>query len=156
MLDLLAYRNKGESHVVDTIDEIPKALPAFFARYQAPLLLGLRADYGRIDEASVYPRTIPDFYRDRPVTIYGRYDRLRDKDFVMRLTGRAMGQSKEVIFRANFEAAGTGDQSISRNWAFEKSYHIIGQMVTGGETPELREELRALGLRYNIRTSYSE
>jgi Ca-activated chloride channel family protein len=156
LLDLLAYRNKGEAHVVDAVGDIPSALPAFFLRYQDPLLIDLRADFGRIDETQVFPQIVPDFFRDRAVTVYGRYDRTRDTDFFMRLTGQAEGRTKELIFRTDLDTAATGDASIARNWAFQKSYHLIGQIVTQGETPELLAELRRLESEYNIRTSYSE
>lgn len=156
LLDLLAYRNRGASRVIDDIERIDDELPLFLASLREPLLVDLRADYGRIDGANVFPSAIPDFYRGRPVTVYGRYDPASDREFVMRLTGLAGDKRKEVIFRADLGKASTGDSDIARNWAFAKSYHIIGEISRVGEQPELVSELRELSRRYGVRTTYSE
>lgn len=156
LLDLLAYRNKGESRVVPTIEMINQDLPRFFAKFQNPILVSLNANFGRIEEGDVYPREIPDFYSGRGVTIYGRFDPKKDSEFVMRLKGHARDKEKEVIFKQDLVKAGTGDAEIARSWAFEKIYYLIDRICKEGETPELLNEIRSLSKKYNIRTSYDE
>ncbi len=156
LLDLLACRNKGESHVSNTIDTMETELPKFFSQLEDPLLTDLQADYGKIALDTVFPKTLPDFYRGQAVTIYGRFDPVRDHEFVMRLAGLAGERKKEVIFRANFADAKTGDDSIARRWAFKKAYEIIGEISKTGETPGLIEQIRHLSQLYGIHTSYDE
>lgn len=156
LMDLLAYRNKGEAHIIDNIDNMNTEFPRFFSQFREPVLVDLRANYGRIDQGLVFPSVLPDFYRERPVTVFGRFDPLRDEEFFMRLTGRAAGRNKELIFRTSLKQAETGDQSIARNWAFQRAYHLIGVIAVEGETPERLAELRDLSRKYNIRTSYDE
>lgn len=156
LLDLLAYRNKGEASVVKNIDDIAKGLPQFFERLNDPLLVDLRADYGRVNENKVFPSVLPDFYRDQPVTIYGRFEPKKDKEFFMRLRGQAGEQKKDIVFIKNLQEAESGDRDIPRGWAFQKAYHLIGEISRQGETPELLRQLQELGQKYNIRTSYSE
>ncbi len=156
LLDLLAYRNKGEAQVTRSMDDIPDVFPQFFGRLNDPLLVDLEADYGQIGEQSVFPRILPDFYRNQAVTIYGRFDPQKDKNFVMRLTGMAQKTQKELIFRTDLQQAHSGDKSIAQNWAFQKAYHIIGEISRQGETPELLAKLRELRENYDIRTSYDE
>jgi len=156
LLDLLACRNKGESHVSNSIDSMESELPKFFSQLEDPLLTELQADYGRIAQDSVFPRILPDFYRGQAVTIYGRFDPAQDREFVLRLSGQAGERKKEVIFRANFADAKSGDDRIARRWAFQKAYQIIGDISRNGETPELIGQLRQLGQQYGIRTSYDE
>jgi hypothetical protein len=155
LLDLLAYRNKGEAKVIHHIAGINEALPVFFAQFNDPLLIDITTDYGRIRDDEVYPRIMPDFYRGQPLTVFGRFDPGRDGNFVMRLTGKALNQEKEVIFRANLEEAERGDGAIARGWAFQKAYHLIGRISQEGEQPELLAELRRLRDEYGIHTSYS-
>ena len=155
LLDLLAYRNKGESQVTPTIDEIDVQLPSFFSKLKEPILVDLKADYGRIDEAEVFPKEIPDFYRGRVVTIYGRYDPNDDKEFTVRLTGKAKSTKKELVFRTSVNGAGKGDSTIAQQWAFERTYYLIGEICRVGEKPELIAELRELSAKYGIRTSYN-
>jgi hypothetical protein len=155
LLDLLAYQNRGGARVAATVADIEAGLPAFFGELDDPLLVGLQAEFGRIDTSEVYPRALPDFYRARPITIYGRFQRDAPGDFTMRLTGRAQDTRKELLFRAALDSAPRGDAQIAREWAFAKSYALIGEMAIDGETPERVEAIRALGDRYGIRTSYS-
>lgn len=156
LLDLLAYRNKGESRVAARMDDIDEELPRFFSRLHEPMLVRLSADYGRIDEDEIFPKELPDFYRGRAVTVFGRFDPRTDKDFVMRLEGTAGRGEKELVFKADLAGAVSGDPDIARQWAFQKIYYLIGEMVRVGEEPELLQELRRLGRKYDIRTSYTQ
>lgn len=156
LLDLIAYRNKGESYVVDDIESIEKNLPRFFERMREPLLVDLQADFGRIDKGAVFPSSIPDFYRGRSVTVCGRFDPASDREFVMRLSGRAGEKQKEVIFRADLSAGQSGDREIARDWAFAKCYHLIGEISRQGEQAELIGQLRELSRTYGFKTSYDE
>jgi len=156
LLDLLAHRNKGESRVVPEIEQIGKDLPVFFQQINDPLLVNVDVSLGQLDESGVFPRAVPDFYRNRGVTIYGEYDPKKDSEFVMRLKGIAGEKQKEVIFKQNLGKAAKGDAEIPRRWAFEKIYHLIDRVCKEGEKPELLAEIRSLSKQYNIRTSYDE
>lgn len=156
LLDLLAYRNKGESSVVPQIDTMDRSLPDFFSRLNEPILVDCAADYGRIDDSGVFPKQIPDFYRGQVVTVYGRFDPKRDREFAMRLTGLAGDRKKEVVFKADLTKAAKGEDDIAKNWAFRKIYHLIGEVTRAGETPELLGQIRALARQYGIRTSYDQ
>lgn len=156
LLDLLAYRNKGESFVSPQADTIDRDLTKFIARLNEPILANCAVDYGGITGTEVYPLDIPDFYRGRAVTVYGKFDPAKDKEFFMRLTGLAGARKKEVIFRADLRKAGAGDLEVARSWAFNKIYFLIGEICRVGEKPELLAELRDLSRKYKIKTSYDE
>jgi len=156
LLDLLAYRNRGESQIIDDIAEIDSKFPQFFTRFDEPILVNCDVDYGNLETGGVFPRDIPDFYRGQAVTVYGQFDPSQNDEFAVRLTGRAGPDEKEVIFRANLDDAESGDASIARWWAHGKIYHLIGEICRIGETPELTAELKALSDRYNIDTTYSD
>jgi len=156
MLDLLAYRNRGEAAFTPQLEAIGAELPRFFSNLSDPILVDCVAYFGGINEESVYPKQIPDFYRGQAFTVYGTFDPTKDREFAVRLTGASGPEKKEVIFRANLTDAAHGDRDIARNWAFRKIYFLIGEMTRVGETPERLAELRGLARQYNIRTSYDE
>lgn len=156
LLDLLAYQNRGAAKVVANVADMTAGVPAFFAQLDDPLLVNLKTDFGRIDTREVFPRALPDFFRGRPITLYGRFDAAAPEEFTMRLTGAAEARKKELLFRANLKEAATGDAEIAREWAFAKCYAIIGEIAVDGETPARMDALNALSARYNIHTSYSE
>lgn len=155
LMDLLAYRNRGQSRVADEIEDVDNELPKFFQRVQDALLVNLHADYGRVDEASVFPQELPDFYRGRVVTVYGKYRPGQDDDLVLRLQGRAGEQQKEIVLKADLAGAEKGTREIAEGWAFEKTYHLIGEITEVGETPEIMGEIERLSDQFNVRTSYS-
>lgn len=156
LLDLLAYRNKGEAFVSDSIHDARDELRSFIDSLGYPLLVNLKADYGQIDHNNIFPRILPDFYLQKPVTVYGRFDPDNNTTFVARITGNAKDDVKEMVFRADFTQAERAGVEIAQAWAFQKAYHIIGEMSLRGEQPELIAQLRQLSQRYNIRTIYDE
>lgn len=156
LLDLLAYRNKGAAQVVQPIEDIETALPEFFRTLRDPILVELQADFGRIDESTVFPQTLPDFFGGQAVTLYGRYRPGEDQAFALWLAGKAGAEKKEVIFRTDFEEAQEGTRDIARGWAFQKAYDIIGRISKEGEKAEYLEALRELRVSYGVQTSYDE
>jgi len=156
LLDLLAYRNKGESYITPMISEIDKSIPLFFDRLKDPILMGLSANYGSINEEAIYPRELPDFFKGRAVEIFGRFDPAKDKELAMQLTGVAAAQKKEMIVKANLTEAEKGDKTIAKGWAFQRIYHLIGEICRVGETPALLGQLRELSRQYGVKTSYDE
>jgi len=156
MLDLLAYRNRGASGMVGDVAAMEKGIPDYTRRLRDPILINCEAKFASMDESNVFPRRLPDFYGGRAVTLYGRYDPAAHESFAVQLTGLAGEGAKEVIFRAAFADAQQGDASVAKGWAFEKAYHLIGEISRLGETPELLAELRALSAAYGIRTSYDD
>jgi hypothetical protein len=156
VLDLLAYRNKGECYVASRLEQIEDEFPKFVAKLEDPILVECNADYQRIIEDSVYPRQIPDFYRGQAVTVYGRFDPKAQGEFAMRLTGRAGSESKEIVFRADLNQGVAGDAGIARDWAFRKIYHLIGETYRLGDQPDLLAERRALSEKFDIQTIYDD
>lgn len=155
LLDLLAYRNKGMTFISPNSNALVEDIPRFFERIREPVLVNLTADYGRIPRDEVYPREIPDFYRGRAVTVYGKFDPARHHEVVMRLHGRAGSEEKELVFKTDLRASNTGDPSIAEQWAFQKSYYLIGEICAVGEVPVLIDELNRLSREYGVRTSYT-
>ncbi|MCK5862752.1 MAG: VWA domain-containing protein [Candidatus Hydrogenedentes bacterium] len=156
LLDLLAYRNKGEAFVSTDIQRARGDIAAFIDRFANPVLVNLNAEYGQAVHGDVYPRVMPDFYQERPIVLYGRFAPGTDEVFTARITGRAGEASKELVFRTLLSEAEKGGKDIAQAWAFEKAYDIIGEISEQGENPMLLDELRQISQRYSIRTIYDE
>lgn len=154
LLELLAYRNKGEAHIRENIQETRTGLDAFTGLFADPLLINIRAEYGQGIEEEPYPRVVPDFFRQRPITLYGRFKPGQNDVFVARITGRTSDTNKELLFRADLSKAESGDKTIAQGWAFQKAYHLIGEISKKGELPELIAAIQDLCDRYAIKTAY--
>ena len=156
LLELLAYRNRGESVVSQKYESMNKDFPKFFENLSDPVLLQCDMQMYVNDRESIFPKEVSDLFQGRGVTLYGRYDTENDKDFVLRLTGQSGSTRKEMVFKGLFDDAAKGKDDIARNWAFRKAYHLIGEICQVGETPELMAELNALSKEYRISTVYSD
>jgi Ca-activated chloride channel family protein len=154
LLDLLSYRNKGESRFERNGRDVPGALYAFYQEVRDPILLNLRTQVGTVSSAEVYPKVLPDFFLKSRITICGRY---RDEpEFSMQILGEVGATTKEFIFRQSFDQPDNGDARVARQWAFHKIYYLIGQMVEHGEDDATIAEIRALGKKHGIQTPYYE
>lgn len=156
MLDLLAYRNKGEAVVSDDIESLSGLLPEFVDTIRDPLLVNIDARFSEGADAAIFPKSLPDLYASRALAIYGRFAPGEDEALAFRLRGEAGATSKDIVHRNAFDDALPGGPEIARGWAFQKIYHLIGEMSRVGETPELLAEVRALSRAHGIRTSYDE
>jgi hypothetical protein len=154
LLDLLSYRNKGESRFERSERAIADSLFTFYDQVRDPILLNLRYQVGAVSEPEVYPKVLPDFFLKSRITICGRY---RDEEeFSMQILGQVNGTTKEFIFKQSFDQPDNGDARVARQWAFHKIYHLIGQMVAHGEDTATIRAIRALGKKHGIQTPYYE
>ncbi len=155
LLDFLAYLNRGFCVIKGSIDQISSAIPQEFRRIQNPILMDVTMDFGSIPRDEMYPFVFPSFYQDLPVTIYGKFDSEKHKDFVFRLQGNSAGKRKEVIYRADLTHSNTGDFEVAQRWAFHKAFYIISRIVREGEKPEFIQLLQELKDKYKVRTTYT-
>jgi len=154
LLDLLSYRNKGESRFERSNGAIADSLAAFYDEVSDPILLNLRFQVGTVSEADVYPKVLPDFFLKSRITICGRY---RDEaEFSMQILGEVGGVTKEFVFKQSFDQPDNGTARVARQWAFHKIYHLIGQMVAHGEDAATISAIRALAKKHGIQTPYYE
>ncbi len=153
LLDFISYQNRAWSQFIKRTGDIQKGLAQFYDKIKDPILLDLRYRLNNLKEEEVFPKSLPDFYRNAEFTLYGRYD--TEDEFSMQLLGDVEGQTKELIFSRSLKAAPAGSADIMRGYAFNKIYYLISQMTSRGDDPALLKEIHELSRRYNITTPYS-
>jgi len=72
LLDLLSYRNKGESRFERTKRDVADSLFEFYEEVRDPIRLKLRFQIGTVSETEVYPKVLPDFFLKSRITICGQ------------------------------------------------------------------------------------
>jgi uncharacterized protein YegL len=143
LLRLLAYRNKGIAHFIETSDsgknrnhvgseKIPSQLVEMIRQLADPLLTGIQVDLSGMTEEEAYPLVLPDLYLGSWIEFYGRYD--REKEIAVRLTGNVRGKLKEFVFRGDLPKADPTQRSIAQAWAAAKVFHLVSQNLELGET----------------------
>lgn len=153
-LDFIAYKNRGWSGYTSRTHSISKQVRDVCDKIRSPLLLNLRYRVSGLDEKEIFPKNLPDFFRDVEFTLYGKYS--DEKEFSLQFLGDLKGELNEFIIVGSLEDAEQGGEEIARNWAFNRIYHLIGTFEYGSENAEIIEEIKALCKKFNLKLPYAK
>jgi len=152
LLDLISYRNKGARMFEVNNKRIADSLFGFYRQFSSPILTTPRFNFGSLDSTEVYPKILPDLYLHSKLEMFGRFE--SEEEFSMQLLGEADGQTKEYVLQQKLTGKDNGDKTVARQWAFRKTYYLVGQMVQRGESEQILSLIRKLSADYNVETSY--
>ena len=153
LLDFIAYQNRGWSQFMKRSWDIHKGLADFYDKIKDPIFLNLRYRLSGVNERDVFPKSLPDFYKNAEFTLYGSY---ADEDqFSMQLLGDIDGETHELVFTRSLKDAAKGNADIMKGYAFNRIYYLINRITSGGPKPEILKEIQDLGKRYGVTTPYS-
>jgi hypothetical protein len=153
LLDLLSYRNRGDTFVVRTGRwDIPRAIAQRAREVSQPVLSEVRFRFGGKTYCEAYPALTSNLYLDRPLVIFGRCPREADR-LVFQATGQADEIQCDMVFDIDLAGAESGDRDIRTQWAWQKAYYLIGEH-NRTRNAGLLDELRQLGRAHGIRIPY--
>lgn len=154
LLDGIAQRGRGESGYVRPGEDMSDIIGGFYDRIGAPLLTQLALDFGDARVRDLYPNPLPDLYRGRSVTVFGRLDANQSGE--VRVTGRAAREQITMTYGADFSAPEGVDTSfVASLWASRRVQSLLDAIAEQGETASRREEVVALATRWGIVTPYT-
>ncbi len=152
LLDFLSYQNRGWSEYAKDEGDITRKVSELYDKIRNPILLNAQFQVVNLEQDSIYPRHLPDFYLDTEFKLFGTFE--KEGPFSVRLMGQANGKPKELIFSGDFSQASAGNSDIARHWAFNKIYHLMSEITRDGYNREKIEEIKHLSKRFKIRTPY--
>lgn len=153
LLDLLSYRNRGDTLVVKTGRwDIPGAIEKRAREVNRPVLSDVIVRFAGQTRCEAYPVLTSNLYLDRPLVLVGRYPRDAER-LVFQATGRADDIQCDMVFDLDLSKAKAGDKEIRTSWAWQKAYFLIGEH-NRTKQPSLLSDLRALGKAYGITIPY--
>ena len=153
LLDLLSYRNRGDTFVVKTGRwDIPAVLEERVRGVSRPVLSDVRFRFAGQTYCDAYPLLTENLYLDRPLTLVGRYPR-NAKKLVFQATGRANEIQCDMVFELDPAKAAPGGAEIRTAWAWQRAYYLIGEH-NRTKQPGILTELKALGRAYGIKIPY--
>lgn len=153
-LDFIAYKNRGWSEHAYSNAAIKRHITAMFDKIKDPLFLNLRYRTSGLNEQEIFPRDLPDFFRNAELTLYGTYN--DEDDFSLQFLGDSDDKTSEFLIVDLLEKADQGGEEIAKNWAFNKIYYLIGLLEYDQENEELIKEINLLAEKFDITTPYSE
>lgn len=153
LLDLLSYRNRGDTYVVKTGRwDIPGVIEDRVREISRPVLSDVRFRFAGQTWCEAYPILTANLYLDRPLVLVGRYPR-NAKKLVFQATGRADDIQCDMVFDIDPAKASAGGPEIRTQWAWQRAYFLIGEH-NRTKQPGILTELRTLGKTFGIKIPY--
>lgn len=153
LLDLLSYRNRGDSLVVPLNQDIPATVLKMSGELANPVLANLTSRFTGLDEADVYPRRLTNLYLDRPLLLYGR-TKATTQPVAFQVVGDSVEKRHDLVFTVDFGQTMPGGEEIRREWARHSVYHLIGEF-TRTRDPGTLAKIQAICTQYNINVPYA-
>lgn len=148
LLELLSYRSRGFAAAEPVIDAAPGHFAAFSRQFSRPVLTAVVANYTNLEETEVYPKVLPDLYRDTPITLCGR---CRKGDVVsMRVAGYGAQGPREFFFRTRIPDGDGEHPEIAALWARGKANALMAELGDNPKNEELRARIRSLAQTYGL------
>ncbi len=117
-----------------------------------PLLTNIKIDFNGFDVYDVEPLEVPDIFSDRPVMVYGKYRGPADGFIEIKGENGGLGiDQRLIVANYNPEIQNSGIRSL---WAREK-IRMLDDYTNLAQNEEHADEMTALGLKYNLLTSYT-
>ena len=153
LLDLLSYRNRGESFKADNVKESGQVLGNFIENVSEVYVMDL--DYqisGNLTDLT-FPKKLPHLYTGHPLSVYGYY--AADTDEVgLRITGKdSLGRKQELIYKGSISKAEDADENLAKYWALQYIYHLYSRL-TASYSEDLRMQIHKIAAQYAIEAPY--
>lgn len=153
LLDLLSYRNRGDTIIVKTGRwDIPGVLESRVREVSRPVLSDVQFRFAGQVECEAYPIITANLYLDRPLVIYGRC-RKWTRNLVFQATGLADEIKCDMVFDIDLARATSGDAGIRTQWAWQRAYYLIGEH-SRTKQPGIITELDRMEKSFNITIPY--
>ncbi len=156
IIEGIAYVGEGESFVVTDVMNAQSTADTFKEYIERPALTNIHTEFSGVNVYDVEPLSIPDVFAERPVIIYGKYDRAENGT----LTLSGDHADSRVVKTLNFpDYTANADENIAIKylWARKKIQLIADYGIASDEsdTLSIEEEITQLGLQYNLVTEYT-
>ncbi|MFA6568288.1 MAG: VWA domain-containing protein [Victivallales bacterium] len=153
LLDLLAYRNRGESLTAREVGSSRVALENFTEDVSGIAVTDL--DYqvsGNLSEFA-FPKKLPHLYSNHTLSVYGKFTP-ETKDLGLRITGAdSLGKKQEFIFAGNLDDALDADEQLPKKWALQYIYNLYSRL-TADYDETLKTEIYRTASKYGVDVPY--
>jgi len=152
LLTALADNHRGADAFVAESENIEIKVSAFYDKVASPVLTDVKIDIANVSEYDVYPRRLGDLFKGQQVMIVGRYKAKGPRAVMLR--GRIGARELNFVYEGTF--GDTADHAyLPRLWAVRKVGFLMGEIRRNGESAEVVQEIKKLGIRHGIVTPYT-
>ena len=154
LIEGIAHTGQGEPFVAINDTEAHQAAENFRNYVETPVLTNIDLGFEGFDAYDTEPLQVPDIFAERPVILYGKYNgALRGTIYIDGLTGH---DSYKGTLNLNDYAADPDNKALMYLWA-RKRIQLLDDYnnLSWQNNEETINEVIALGLKYNLLTSYT-
>ncbi|HEY9171357.1 MAG TPA: VIT domain-containing protein [Verrucomicrobiae bacterium] len=152
LLDHLAKAGRGAVAYLGPQEDGARVMEDFFARISHPGLTDIAVDWGGMQVSEVFPRTIPDLFVGRPVTLAGRFS--GPGDAPIRVRGKAAGEVVEFTVPANSGEATRSRTGLPNLWARMKIADLAAESIYAPNA-ELPSQIKQVALDYGLLSAFT-
>ncbi len=153
LLDLLAYRNRGESFSSDDIRKSGLALENFIEEVSSIIVMNLDYQVSSSLADDAFPKKLPHLYSQHTLSVYGKFP-LDTKEVGLRITGvDSMGKRQELVYAGNLDTALPADNSLPKKWALQYIFNLYSRLTSSSDE-EIRSEISKTAHAYGIEVPY--
>jgi len=153
LLDAMATKSRAFPTYVQPKEELERTVTNLFSAISSPVLTDIGIECDGVEMVDMYPKTLPDLFAGRELTIAGRYK--GNGEATITLKGRAKNNSYAAKASANFPKSDSGSNPIASIWANRKVAYLLDEIRLHGESKELKDEVIALAREFSIVTPYT-
>lgn len=153
LMDLLSYRNRGESSSLKEIGGSDKKIAKFVEAVSDVKVADLEYQLSSDIADQSFPKRLPNLYRGKTLSIYGRY-RSDTKTISGRIIGMdSLGERREIIVSRNLDNATEAGSELARKWARQYIYHLYSQLTVKYDE-SVRKEIHDTAALYRLNLPY--
>jgi hypothetical protein len=153
LLDLLAYRNRGESFAAQEVGDSRNDLEGFIKNVSSIVVMDL--DYqvsGSLSELT-FPKKLPHLYSKHTLSVYGKFTP-KTEELGLRITGvDSLGKKQEFIFAGSLDDALDADEELPKKWALQYIYNLYSRL-TADYDEVLKTEIYRTASKYGVDVPY--
>ncbi len=156
LIERLARAGRAEAAVIEGPARVVEEAERFRKMIEAPVLTQVRTEFVGFAAREVFPQVQPDVLAARPLVVIGKFSggegeaggAIRVKGFS---GGGAWEEKVDVSGAVNLRGSGV----LAQLWARERLEQLRDLHAVGDEPAKRKEEIVALGLKYNLLTPYT-
>ena len=153
LMDILSYRNRGESLNVPEIRGSNRALTNFIDAVSDVKVSDLEYQISSDLADATFPKRLPNLYKNKILSIYGRYGR-EDDQIGLRITGKdSSGVRREIVVGDTIADAEKVDYRLAQEWAKQYIYHLYS-LLSVKYSERIKNEIHDVAARYRLKLPY--
>ncbi|WP_217494373.1 VIT and vWA domain-containing protein [Nibricoccus aquaticus] len=158
LIERLARAGRAEAAVIEGEARVVEEAAKFRAMIESPVLTQVRTEFVDFATREVFPQVQPDVLAARPLVVIGKFsgeaasDGAGGKIVVKGFSGGGVWEGKVDVGGA-VDLRGSG--VLAQLWARERLEQLRDLHAVGDEPVKRKEEIVALGLKYNLLTPYT-